>query len=251
MARTKAGAILTEQHRVSQLEVRRRALADYLRLWPIWEGDEDSFFRLVSAVITLIRLYRGISSEVAAGYFEAYRHAEGAPGTAAPQRAPEADESDLIGALIATGEQTLHQQLRAGKTPAEAKERTFVTTSGSVTRNVLQGGRETLLRSVQADRSALGWARVTDADPCAFCALLASRGPVYQKDTVDFEAHDHCSCTSEPVYSRDADWTPRSKEFKRMYNLAIGEAKEQGELRRGTSNDLLNAFRRYYDAQRP
>lgn len=251
MARTDVGRILTEQHRLSQVEVSRRALLDFTRLWPIWEGDEKSFFQMVSATIVLIRLYRGISARVSGDYFEAFRRAEGAPGDAKAQLVTEVDANLVIGSLIKAGEQTLNESLRAGKTPEQAKERTLVTTSGNVSRQVLQGGRDTLLRSVREDNSALGWARVTDGDPCGFCALLASRGPVYDKDTAFFESHEACGCTAEPVYFRDAEWPGRAKEFKALYNKATREASEAGELRRGTQNDLLNAFRRAYDPTRP
>jgi hypothetical protein len=30
--------------------------------------------------------------------------------------------------------------------------------------------------------------------------MLAGRGSVYSADTAEFEAHDHCGCSAEPVY---------------------------------------------------
>lgn len=42
----------------------------------------------------------------------------------------------------------------------------------------------------------LGWARVLAGETnCAFCAMLASRGPVYHSEgTASFDAHDGCDC---------------------------------------------------------
>lgn len=246
MARTDAGRLLTEQHRRSQLQVRARALRDYLRLWPIWEGDEDSFVRMAVAAIVLIRAYHGLSASVAGGYFQSFRLAEGVRGEAIARLAGPIDEGKVIAGLNVTGRDAVRKALDSGVAPEKAREVALTRTSGSVSRQVLNGGRETLLRSIEEDREALGWARVTDSDPCTFCALLAGRGPVYKADTVDFEAHDSCGCGAEPVY-RGSEWPGRAREFKDLYNEAVLEAREAGELMRGTQNDLLNAFRRRYE----
>ena len=90
MARTEAGRQLTEQHRQGQLRIRAQALQSYTQLWPLWEGDEDSFLKLVAATIVLVRSYHGLSSTYAGSYFEAFRMAEGAPGHATALRWPRA-----------------------------------------------------------------------------------------------------------------------------------------------------------------
>jgi hypothetical protein len=80
--------------------------------------------------------------------------------------------------------------------------------------------------------------------------MLSSRGPVYiSESTADFKSHGHCSCVAEPGY-KGTEWPGRSWEFHEMYNQATREAQEAGELSRGTSNDLLNAFRRFYERER-
>jgi len=68
-------------------------------------------------------------------------------------------------------------------------------------------------------------ARVASANSCAFCAMLASRGPVYKEETVDFEAHDHCTCGSEPVYE-GAEWPPNSKEYQDLWYENHGSYKD-------------------------
>jgi hypothetical protein len=250
VARTDAGRILTEQHRRAQLQVRAQALRDYLRLWPIWEGDEESFFAMVAATLVLIRVYHGLSASLAASYFESFRVAEGAKGEAIPRVAGPINEDKVTAGLVVTGRDALRDALAAGRAAEEAREVALTQTSGSVSRQVLTGGRETILRSVAEDKEALGWTRVTDDDPCPFCALLAGRGPVYEEDTVDFEAHDSCACGAEAVYWKDAEWPGRAREFHDLYNEAILEAREADELDRGTKNDLLNAFRRRYERER-
>jgi hypothetical protein len=248
MARTAAGRTLTEQHRLAQLQVRTRALRDYLALWPIWEGDEESFGQLAIASLVLVRAYHGLSASVAAGYFQSFRQAEGVDGEAVTRLAGPVDADKVVAGLHVTGRKSVAKSLTAGRTPEDARSAALTRTSGTVTRQVLTGGRETILLSVAEDKDARGWARVTDGDPCAFCALLASRGPVYKADTVDFEAHDACGCAAEPVYGK-SEWPGRAREFHDLYNEAVLEADQAGELRRGTSNDLLNAFRRKLNAQ--
>jgi len=121
------------------------------------------------------------------------------------------------------------------------RDESFEAAAGSATRHVLTGGRRSLLTLVEADPQALGWARVTDGDPCAFCAMLASRGPVYGSEAAaGFSAHDACACTAEPVYSRQAPWPGRAREFQELWR----------ETTRNTSGrDSINAFRRAYEQQ--
>lgn len=193
MARTEAGRQLTEQHRQGQLRIRAQALQSYTELWPIWEGDEDSFLKLVVATVILAKTYHSISSTYAGSYFQSYRMAEGAPGDAVARLAEPVDEAAVRTSMYVTGQTGLRDALKSGKSPEEARDVAFTRTSGSVSRHVLSGGRGTILKSVAEDKAALGWTRVTDGNPCAFCALLAGRGPVYKEEgTADFQAHDHC-----------------------------------------------------------
>lgn len=129
----------------------------------------------------------------------------------------------------------------------DAQDASLVEAAGAASRQVRVGERQTLLRTVAQDSVARGWIRVTDADPCAFCAMLASRGPVYKKNTfsrVDprftgpgtAKVHDNCGCSIEPVFSTDTGWPGRSKEFRALWNRHI-RGKYSGK-------DALNAWRR-------
>lgn len=114
--------------------------------------------------------------------------------------------------------------------------------SGAAIRQTMNGSRNVTNNLVRFDRRIIGYARVTDSNPCYFCALLASRGTVYTttstqggrakvdgtrtKADTDFKpnpdgntdlpkgylpakVHDHCKCTLRPVYAKsqamDAD----------------------------------------------
>lgn len=41
---------------------------------------------------------------------------------------------------------------------------------------------------------------MTSAKACNFCSALAGRGIVYSTESVDFKAHDACSCSAVSVY---------------------------------------------------
>lgn len=87
---------------------------------------------------------------------------------------------------------------------------------------------------MRADRRALGWARATSGDPCSFCTMLASRGPVFGERSGSFESHDHCACDLEPVYSRNQEWPQGSPGYQRLW-------REATEGRTGA--DAQHAFR--------
>lgn len=96
---------------------------------------------------------------------------------------------------------------------ARAAEEAFAATIGALAsraqREVLSAGREKI------QRSAPLWRRVTDGKPCGFCAMVASRGPVYgsAKSAGDGNRyHDHCGCTVEPFYGDPREWEPTPEE---------------------------------------
>ena len=246
MARTAEGAKLTGDHRRLQLQIRAGALRDFMRIWPLWEGDERSFRRLIAGSIPLIRQYHDVSASVAAAYFEQFRRAEGVGGSVTPVT-PEFDTEKVVSGLYVTGQEMTQKAIDAGQPASEVRKSSLVRVSGSVTRQVLNGNRGTIVLSTAADSQAGGYARVTSPNCCAFCALIASRGPVFSESTADFNAHDHCACSGEPSYD-GSEWPGRAREWQQLYNKAVSDADAAGTLRRGTSNDLLNAFRRSYNA---
>lgn len=94
---------------------------------------------------------------------------------------------------------------------------------------------------------------LTGADNCAFCVMLASRGPVYKSAKtagqipaslkfVDAEGwlnayHDHCDCIVVPVYT-SKDW-PGKQQAEDLYD--VWKTATDGYFQR----DALNALRRH------
>jgi hypothetical protein len=167
------------------------------------------------------------------------------------------DQSAEIG-LQVTGPVSQKSKTKRGMTPAQAKDVSLVEAAGSATRSVLTGGRRTSLQLVENDKKAIGWIRVTDGDPCAFCAMLASRGPFYKDrrsfDESDarfegpghFKAHDNCACILEPVYYKTARWPGRASEFNKLWGDIIGFAPNN----RYSGAEARRVFRREYERRR-
>jgi hypothetical protein len=252
MARTEEAAALSERHRLVQLGIRAQALRDFSRLWPLWTPtDSRSFADLVTATTTLVRAYHPISAGVAASYFTAFRSAESVDGAAMPVLAATPADAMVAASLYATGETATRKAIDAGRPSSDAMQAAFVRTSGAVSRHILDGGRNTILQSVERDEQALGWARVTDGDPCYFCLTLAARGPVYKSEqSADFQAHDHCGCAAEAFY-RGSAWPGRAREFRDTYEAAQQYGLDEGLLQPGENSSAarLNAVRRYIAAR--
>lgn len=172
------------------------------------------------------------------------------------ERIAPASPSDLVADRVnanlnATGIATYERALRAGQTPDRAVDTMAVNLSGSATTLALEGGREVIRDAAQADEEAIGWIRVPDADPCSWCAMLASRGAVFRSAGTagrnknarfvgegQFKWHDHCSCTAVPV------WDPNDPQLTRAEDLYDQWLREtQGH----SGKAAVKAWRRYWD----
>lgn len=142
-------------------------------------------------VYSLTRKYGPISGALAGRFYQAVRRAAGLPSG----RVLVADPPPLQ--QVQTAVQWATTDLWADPAAADAAR---VKVDGAVAKLVQDVGRFTITDTVQADPKARAWARVTEPNPCAFCALLATRGAVYKEHTVGFKAHDHCRCHPEPVF---------------------------------------------------
>jgi hypothetical protein len=77
----------------------------------------------------------------------------------------------------------------------------------ALARHAHQAGRDAVKDTAQSAGVRVGWTRVlTGAENCGFCAMLASRGPVYRSEgSAKFLTHDHCDCRPQLVF-RDRPW---------------------------------------------
>ncbi|WP_458116977.1 VG15 protein [Arthrobacter sp. D2-10] len=254
MAQTAEGKELTEANRVAQLAISSRAMAASKILWDGIDVAriDRSVERWLPAQLALLRKFHNDSNRTAATYLNEYRLAEiGQPAEVVPATFAAAKMRD---AMLLAGPVRTKLLIGKGMNPDEAKLKTFPKLSGIVRRQVLDGGRGSVVNTESGDSRAIGWRRVTDGNPCTFCAMLAARGPKYfsaertqgnvlrpsRQGDMRLLYHGHCGCTSEIVYG---EWTPTKTEqsYINAYDAAAKEADKAGESR--TADTILHRMR--------
>lgn len=257
MALTAAGAALTSANRAAQLAARARSLEGLLRLWQVVDvtdlaGTIDTFAR---AAALLAGDGFAESATTAANYYSLFRIVEGIGRIivpAAPRPPADGVAADIRGAAL----KGIIDGRKAGMTIDDAKKQGLIRAAGALTKQVLAGGRMTILGGVDQDPRALGWVRATSGDPCTFCRMLAGRGPVYRSEkSAGFEPHDHCSCMPEPVYRGRQDASvgtaAATAAYADEYKQAQAWARNNGNPSSDTSNAALNNYRRWLANGRP
>jgi hypothetical protein len=247
MARTAEGAALTQAHRAAQLAAQAGSLRQLVDLWRVVDPLDLSSTIETFARAAAILAGQGYeqSGAISARYYSLFRRVEiGAAGPAVlAAKRPGVDI--LAGEIRGAALSGIIEARRGGLSVPLASQRGLVRVAGALSKLILNGGRRTIITATVADPKALGWARVTGGGACAFCKMLASRGPVYKSArAADFESHGHCGCTSEVVYE-GGDGPLQSTEYAKQWTEAQRVARQDGTSSAGTSNNALNNFRRY------
>ena len=254
MASNATAAAVTEAHRRLQVAIKAEATRLSLDVWPLLDPSrpDATFGAWAEANATIIDLAAIESVRAAADYFVTYSAAETGARYNPPQF-PSVSRDRIFGTMLKVGPDRIGELLKSGQTLLRAARTAQVEASGATAMLAMDPQRQGLADATAADYGSnpapKGWARVTSSKPCAFCAFVASRGPVYRSEaSASFRPHKHCGCTVEPVYSRTADWPGKGREFKQIYDDAIKQGRQDGDLIRGTDNDYLNAFRRRFNS---
>lgn len=147
------------------------------------------------------------------------------------------------------------QVLARTGSPAVATRAMGERLAGAAQRLALAGSRDTVDATVRRDRRIIAWRRVPDEDPCAFCAMLASRGAVYKSRALALEVgradrirgprrpgqayHDNDQCVAEPLYAgeEEPEWVDELyQQWLEVTGDHYGAAK-------------VDAWRRYWDSR--
>lgn len=267
MAVTAQGAALTEAHRVQQA---RQAAVRALLVQRLWSNliDEDNITESAGLWVTrsvpIILAAFGRSAALSRSYLSTLRTLElGRLEPYTPQPIRMIPEEQVRTSLWVTGPVALEKKLKkiSGLDISPTLERALITqaveeagsqAAGAALKHATAGGREQIKDAVKKDsRVALGWLRVPKANPCYFCAMLASRGPVYTDDSFEesnrlftgegvSKAHDNCACSLQPVYSRQDPGIDKAKAWEAMWGTST--AGKSGP-------DAVLAFRRAYEGR--
>lgn len=246
--------LLTRAHRMAQARVGAATVQALLAAFKVLnpEALDATVADWLRVATPIVQKQRATSSLIAANYVTTLRNIE--LPAAKPIVAVLADTVDadtVARSLVVTGPGGIKRAMTAGRTLEKATEVAMAATARSGMRLALNGGRTTVIRTVEADDRAIGYVRVTSGSPCAFCAMLASRGAVYKTEMASEMAatgrrvrgtrqpgdkyHDGCHCTAKPVFTPD---DPQLDEAERFRELWAESTAGYGGV------DALNAFRR-------
>ncbi len=136
--------------------------------------------------------------------------------------------------------------------PEQLRARVITRLSGATQRYVTTAARDTIVEN--ADREGVRWARHAKPDACAFCRLLATRGPDYlTKESAQFVVghkgrlrgdrkigelyHDDCGCEPVPVRAGDSYEPPA---YVARWTTQYNDAYDDGK---GDFTSILSAMR--------
>ena len=245
---TVAGQALTEGHQAAQATVAARVVREQLALWQLLDLDDvDAGVDAWLAASRLsVQARHAESAALGASYYRSFAQAETGRFRELPTIGRPLDVDRLTVNLGLAGPVRFKALVGAGYPLEHASRTAAAGAAGTAWRFALDGGRDEIIGQVRRDPVALGWYRQGGPDPCAFCRMLISLGPHYKTErSADFQPHDNCGCTAVPFYDRKDSWSDQALENRAMWDRAQREAREAGELDRGTAHDDINAFRRF------
>jgi hypothetical protein len=193
---------LTQRHRAQQLLLRRATDVAVGRAWPRLDFDrlDATYPALALDVSQIVERNRRTSAGLTAAYLREFRREQRVGGTPKIELVRSLNVDQFNVSLSTTSVASIKKATAEGRAADLAMRNALVLAQGAMARLVLNAGRDTLLASLAADSRAVGYERVLGGAGCEFCQMLAGRGDVYSAESADFEAHDHCGCTAEPVY---------------------------------------------------
>jgi hypothetical protein len=246
---TPQGQALADHHRVAQGRLAALTASQMLRLFPllVTGGTIDlNTARWLEVALAALTTHRAASAALAAQFATAFRMIESgtldgfspAPAITLPIDAvttslmvlgPQAYRREVARQLGVEPRDLTERALADARLPRPVQDKLAANTARAAMRHVQNGARDTLDNAIREDKAVVGYVRTTSGTPCYFCAMLASRGPVYQDDSFadsdprfhgpgDQKVHDGCGCMLLPMYRRAGkQWPGRAKEFDALW----------------------------------
>jgi hypothetical protein len=231
-----------QQDYMAQLALSAAVVAGLAHVWPSFDPKRPrlTFPDVRRPAAALIVELSSAAASLAADHFETLRDEA---HVAQPFRVPIIDlpsqddiehELDRVTADILDGSSSDFEALRQA---IEAQ------IESSAQKMIADAASNEQMAAVEADPQAIGWARVTRPGACAFCLMLATRGPVYgSKTSASFRPHvavngkgGTCHCTVEPLWRGTYEPAAHVREAQ-----AIWKSSTKGR----SGKDALRAFRR-------
>lgn len=267
MAKTEQGRELTENHRIAQVKLAERlttwVIGVVLKAFDIRDIDASSL-EISRILLPIVLQMRYISEDLSKDYTKKFRNAE-VPKSQWKPFDFGFDDLEPVEAewqIIVTVRATAKIAVKQANTSTEVAEKTAKAVAAKTQKIAQDGGRRAILHDVEFGKGPIGYARVPDANPCAFCAMLASRGVSYTKFLPDgvglyrsdsfvasnarfigdgkFKVHDWCGCTIEAVYDHNGKITLPGNGDELAWQWA--------EIAAG-QKDPFAAWRRWWDSK--
>jgi len=165
----------------------RLADHDLSRLWRLVSDGASADEALHDLLPAIVREYGSVGGSLAAEWYDQQREKAGARGNyfAEPLAADDRGAHALIGSAL-----------------KDATDDTALKTLilGGVQRRIADHVRLTVANNSVSDRAAQGWVRVGQGNcKSGWCDQYLD-GEVRTIEGYDFDAHDWCQCTTEPVF---------------------------------------------------
>lgn len=195
--------------------------------------DIDSWWDQVSPQIQQeILTGQSALARLARGYLVAHARLEGVAIAAA---VVEPNPQQVATSLRVSGPVAFKTQMAISGSEAQATRVMATQLQGAATRLVLEGDRETTMRTFAERDEIEGWRRVGGGSSCPFCLMLIGRGAVYSKESARFQSHDRCSCKPELLYRREGE-PPEVRKLQQQWSEATAGH---------TGAAALNAWRQF------
>jgi hypothetical protein len=216
-------------------------LADLLAFWRSLDTEDavGTTQAVREFLPDLMDTYVPLSAEIGAAFYDTARDQASASGSfaAAPVDEP---NRERLQAMIGWGTAPLFRK----KSILDPATETVIYTdepdpdprsalsrlSGGAQKEVADGARQTVVASVERDPARPMFARHASSNACAFCRMVASRGPVYRSAAAAGDGHkyhDHCHCAVVPVWNDEYEPAPYVAGWNAAYKdayKAVGKA---------------------------
>lgn len=223
-------------------------------------GDIDRWFeQTVKQIMEIVALAFEAIRRLTAAFLQEHAELSGARIT------PKLAELDFIAgtrSMHITGPVAFKQHMTvSGGDEAASRAVMAKRMAGATQRQTMAAERDTTHQTIDENDEIVGWRRISDGDPCSWCAMLISRGAVYKSRrsatsvvgrrgsprgqgpearALGQSYHDHDGCTAVPLYAHEEE----PEEVDQMYD-------EWNRATAGLSGrEALNAWRRYWDGKR-
>lgn len=261
MASTERGRRLTEEHRQDQVDLGlslRKWIMALFRRRIEYERIDESAVAFAREAAPKVLQFRNASRMLSLDYLDAFQLVETGDRRPVGQTDDDLSAVDVVRELANAARGAMKATVKKGYAPGDTVDAGESAVAGRAARIAGDGGRRQIEGYVERGRGPVGYARVVDADPCAFCAMLASRGVsytgllddgagLYRTDSFvasnarfsgggRFKVHDNCDCTLEPVYKVDGK--------VRLPGNGDELAREWARIASG-ADDPINTWRRW------